>query len=115
MLFYPFRIIFHHMKIEELFTRNRPVRGILSIKNMLTGRTYLTATEDAVADIKKERFALDLGSHVSDELQKDYSETGLELFSIDLEIEAGPDDDLKALLDKTAREYTEKGISLYRG
>ena len=114
LLFYPFRIIFHHMKIEELFTRNRPVRGILSIKNMLTGRTYLTATEDAVNDITKERFSLDLGTHRSAELQKDYSETGLELFSIDLEKEAGSDEDLRALLERTEKEYKDQGISLYR-
>ena len=103
------------MNTEELFTRNKPVRGILSIRNLLTGRVYLAATEDAVKDIQKERFALDLGSHGSEELQKDYSETGLELFSIDLEREAGPDEDLAELLEKAAGEYIAEGISLYRG
>ena len=81
------------MNIEELY-----VRGLISIRNLLSGKVYLTATEDAVNDITKERFSLDLGSHRSAELQKDYSETGLELFSIDLEKEAGSGDDLSKMI-----------------
>lgn len=102
------------MNIEELYTRDKPVRGLISIRNLLSGKVYLTATEDAVNDITEERFSLDLGSHRSSELQKDYSETGLELFSIDLEKEAGSDEDLRALLERTEKEYKDRGISLYR-
>ena len=102
------------MDIEELFTRNKAVRGILSVRNLLTGQIYLTATEDAVRDIRKERFSLDLGTHRSAELQKDYSETGLELFSIDLEREADETEDLSDLLAWTVKEYEEKGVRIYR-
>ncbi len=102
------------MNTEELFTRNKPVRGLLSIKNILTGKIYLLTTENAVNDIKRERFALDLGTHRSKELQDDYAATGLELFTIDLEREAEDGEDLAMLLEDALKEYREKGIILYR-
>lgn len=102
------------MNIEELYTRDKPVRGLISIRNLLSGKVYITATEDAVNDITKERFSLDLGTHRSADLQKDYSETGLELVSIDLEKEAGSGDDLSTLLEMTEKEYQDRGIILYR-
>ena len=85
------------MESQEIFTRPAPVRGIISIRNLRSGRMLLLATEDAVASFPQERFALDLGMHRARELQKDYEETGLELFSIDLDTEAGGDADLAAL------------------
>lgn len=90
-----------------------PVRGIIVIKNLKTGRAYLTAAEDAVKAFRSERFSLDLSMHPSKELQEEYSSLGLELFTIELDTPAGADDDLEALLEKRKAEYEKEGISLY--
>ena len=101
------------MESQEIFTRPAPVRGIISIRNLRSGRMLLLATEDAVASFPQERFALDLGMHRARELQKDYEETGLELFSIDLDTEAGGDAGLAALLAERKAYWQGKGVSLY--
>ncbi len=98
---------------DNIFTRKERVRGILSITNLSTGRIYLAETEDAVASFRSERFSLDLGMHRNRELQREYSETGLELFSIDLDAEAGESQDLGELLEQRISFYREKGTPLY--
>ena len=97
----------------DIFSRPEPVRGIIAIRNLKTNQTYLKETEDAVASFKDERFALDLSMHPSPELQKDYTETGLELFTIELDTEASPTDNLLELLEKRKAELISSGITLY--
>ena len=51
--------------------------------------------------------------HKSEELQRDYTETGLELFTIELDTEASPSDNLDELLKKRKEAYEREGIVLY--
>lgn len=101
------------MDCEDIFTRKGPVRGIVAIKNLKDDRIFLLETEDAVSSFSKERFALDLGIHKAEALQSDYSKTGLELFSIELDCEAPADADLPALLRERKEYWKEKGFTLY--
>ena len=101
------------VKNDDIFSRPDPVRGIIAIRNLKNSRIYLTTTEDAVRDFQKERFSLDLGMHKSGELQNEYSSLGLELFTIELDKEAGKDEDLNALLDERKAFYTSLGVRLY--
>ena len=103
------------MRMQDygIFSRPGKIRGIISIRNLKTGKTLLEKTEDAVKSFRDERFRLDLGMHQAAELQKEYESLGLELFSIDLEKEAGNDDDLDRMLEETEKEYRSKGIPLY--
>ena len=103
------------MDISDIFSRPGKVRGILIIKNLKTGRSFLKKTEDAVKSFKDERFHLDLSMHESEELQSEYSSLGLELFTIELDTEAGPYDNLDALLEKRQQELLDNGVSLYSG
>lgn len=98
----------------EAFFHREATRGILRIRNLLTGKCYLAKSEDFVKSLKDIRFALDLGFFDSDELQKDYEETGLELFAIECECTAEPGEALDDLLEKKIKEYEERGIELYR-
>lgn len=97
----------------DAFFHKEATRGILRIRNLLTGKCYLVKSEDFVKSLKDIRFALDLGFFESDELQKDYEETGLELFAIESECTAEPGEDLDDLLEKKIKEYEEREIELY--
>ncbi len=110
-MYFPYDVL---VKSEEIFSSPVPVRGIIAIKNLKTGRTYLEKTEDAVSSFQKERFSLDLSMHPSKELQSEYTSLGLELFTIELDTEAGAEEDLDALLEKRKAEYEKKGIRLYQ-
>ena len=108
-----FADILRPMQDYGIFSRQDKVRGIISIRNLKTGRTLLEKTEDAVKAFRDERFRLDLGMHPESSLQAEYASLGLELFSIDLETEADGDEDLDALLERRKRAYREKGTDLY--
>ena len=101
-----------NMTIDAFFHKDA-TRGILRVRNLLTGRCYLTKSEDFVKSLKDIRFSLDLGFFENDELQKDYEETGLELFSIESVFVAENGEDLDPLLEKYTSEYREKNIPLY--
>ena len=91
----------------------KTARGVYRIYNLKTDRSYFGTTEDIVRTRAEERFRLDLGLHSSRELQKDYSETGLELFVIDMAREAEEGESLPLLLDEVIAEATAAGLSLY--
>ena len=101
------------MNSSDIFSRPVPVRGIIAIRNLKTGRTFLEKTEDAVASFKAERFSLDLSMHPAEELQREYTSLGLELFTIELDAEAASGEDLDDLLARRKKEYEAEGISLY--
>lgn len=90
------------------------MRGIISIKNLTNGKVFLTVTENAWKTFKNERFALDMGMHDCQSLQEEYTETGLEVFVIELDQEAGAEDDLTALLEERKEHYRRLGAILYR-
>lgn len=54
--------------------------GVVAITNLLTGKKWLYYANDIISENAEMRFQLDLGLHPCAELQKDYSEIGLELF-----------------------------------
>lgn len=58
-------------------------QGIVCLRNLKTDRVYLFYSEDIENDCIKMRFDLDLGLHSCAELQRDYEQTGLEVFRFD--------------------------------
>ena len=96
-----------------IFSRPEPVRGIIAVRNLKTGNIFLKKTEDAVKSFRDERFRLDLSMHESEELQREYSSLGLELFTIDLDAEADENDDLDLLLEERKKHYKAEGVRLY--
>lgn len=101
----------------------RPDMGILCIRNLQNDRCYLIATPDLKAAANSHRFRLDLGMHECAELQAEYAETGLELFTLEpvatlpYDIEnPGKTDytaELEDLLEFWEEKLTEAGIQLY--
>gem|GEM_PF-1853658 len=101
------------MPVPNEFLRKDRIKCILKITNIKTDQIYLLKSLDAIKSYKDERFKLDLGLHESKELQKAYTDLGLELFTIEIDAEARKDDDLDELLDKRKAYYQEKGNRLY--
>lgn len=103
-----------HMVKNSEFLRKDKVRGIIRIENMLSGKIYLVKSSDVVKDYSRLRFALDMGDFENEEVQNDYTATGLELFDISLDQEAKEDDDLEALLNNRKKYYEDIKKELYR-
>lgn len=90
-----------------------PVAGTYVIKNLTNGRVFLSKSEDLVKTYKDERFHLDMGMHSNKELQKEYTEMGLELFQVALDERKKDGESLDDLLSRRRKEMEEEGIALY--
>ncbi len=101
------------MAIPKEFLRTDKIRAICIIRNLKTDECYLYATGDAVRSYGDERFRLDIGLHPCRSLQDAYSSLGLELFTIEIETEAGENEDLGELLEKRKQYYLDNGRKLY--
>lgn len=101
------------MSIPKEFLRDEKIRGVGIIKNLKTDEVYLYSSDDIISSFSKERFKLDLGMHEEKALQEAYTSLGLELFTIELEIEAKRDEDLNSLLEQRKALYIKEGYKLY--
>lgn len=99
-------------RYSHLFT-NQKVRGLIRIKNLQNNKVLLVPSEDIASDIKRIRFALDLGTYEHAVLQKEYETIGLELFSIDACCQATAEEDLEALLSDYVQQYNAQSKPMY--
>lgn len=84
--------------------------GIIEIRNLLSDKCLYLSSDDTFGDCAKIRFQLDLGSYQVEELQDDYSETGLELFEIrEVEILSCPQEK-----DDALKRWNDSCQDLYR-
>ncbi len=86
--------------------------GIYRIRNLKTDAVYYAKCDDVTSIAAKERFRLDLGMHQCAPLQKDYSETGLELFVIEVVCECS-EDELDSRLDQELSRAITDGLKPY--
>lgn len=94
------------------FLRKDKIKAIIKIQNLKTDEIYLLKSNDAIKSFKDERFKLDLGMHESKSLQEAYTALGLELFTIEIDVEA-ENRDLAELLDERLLNYKNEGYKLY--
>ncbi len=97
----------------KYYLNNGPTRGIIRIYNLRNDKSHLVKSENIIEDSKKIRFQLDLGLYSQKELQKDYSEIGLELFSIEPMLYEKDEKSLDNLLEEARLELLTKNIELY--
>ena len=90
-----------------------PTKGILRIYNLQNDKSLLLKSENIIEDSKNIRFQLDLGLYQNSLLQKDYSQIGLELFSIEPVAFLKDENTLEDLLEKVISEFKAKNIELY--
>ncbi len=57
--------------------------GVVALRNLKTDMVYMFFSHDIKRDCVDMRFKLDLGMHPCASLQRDYFQTGLEVFRFD--------------------------------
>lgn len=93
---------------------DKPQRGLLRILRIQTDKTLLLPSEDIQNDIIQARFKLDLEMFPCQELQKEYTEIGLELFSIEPYLVVDdPKADLVELCKAERAKLQSEGVPLY--
>lgn len=101
------------MNTLHLFS-SHTMRGIIRIFNLQTEKTLLLKSENLTKDIQKIRFDLDLGYFPNRELQEEYEEHGLEIYTIDPLLIAENNEDLDKLLQQGEQKLEELDIPFYR-
>ena len=79
--------------------------GVVEIRNLKTDKVWLFWADDVAQESASQRFKLDLGMHECASLQKDYTETGLEVFRFDLVEETSDKSRLITIRNSTSNLY----------
>lgn len=79
--------------------------GVVEIRNLKTDRVWLFWADEYTQDCASQRFKLDLGMHECASLQKDYTQTGLEVFRFDMIEETTDPSRLAKLKNVTDNQY----------
>lgn len=89
------------------------MRGIIRIHNLQTEKSLLVKSENLAEDIQKIRFALDMGTFPNKELQAEYEEQGLEIYTIEPLLFAEKRENLDKLLLQGLEKLKELAIPTY--
>ena len=95
--------------------------GVFVVRNTQNGRLLVGVSTDLPGMLNRQRFQLEMGSHPDKELQRDWDESGPDVFAIEvldeLELSEGTDgdvaEDLSALKQVWLEKLTASGASLY--
>jgi len=68
-------------EIKRQYKQKPPDQGIFQVKNMANGKIYIGRAMDLNGKLNSEKFQLLNKMHMNKELQKDFSELGVERFS----------------------------------
>ncbi len=98
----------------QYFLNTEPTKGIIRIFNIQSEKSLLLKSNNIIEDTKNIRFQLDLGMYSNEELQKEYSEIGLELYSIEPILIQENNNTLESLLIEATRLLKEKNIEFYK-
>lgn len=101
------------MNTTHLFS-SHTMRGIIRIYNLQTEKTLLIKSENLTEDIQKIRFDLDLGNFTNTELQQEYEEHGLEIYTIDPLLIAEKNENLDRLLQQGKQKLEELKVPFYQ-
>lgn len=97
----------------QYYLNTEPTKGIIRIFNIQSEKSLILISENIIDDSKNIRFQLDLGMYSNSELQKEYSEIGLEVFAIEPILFQENDEDLNTLLQKAKTLLLEKKVDFY--
>lgn len=96
------------------FLNNMPTMGIIRIYNLQNDETLLLKSTNIIKDIKDTRFKLDLGMYCNKNLQKSYSNIGLELFALEpMRILESKTKSLEDLYEECYTELKEKNVTFF--
>jgi len=90
------------------------MRGIIRIFNLQTEKSLLLTSENLTEDIQKIRFDLDLVNFPNKELQDEYEQQGLEIYTIDPLLIAEKKENLDRLLRQGKERLEELEVLFYQ-
>jgi hypothetical protein len=71
-------------EIKKQYKLRPPDMGVYQVKNLGSGKIYLGRAMDLKGKLNSERFQLKNNLHRNQELQKDFNEQGMEMFSFEV-------------------------------
>lgn len=95
------------------YYNSEPTAGIIRIYNLQSEKSLLIKSSNIIEDTKNIRFQLDLGFYTNKNLQKEYSDLGLEIFAIDPFVYKKETENLDDLLINAKKTLVNKQIELY--
>jgi type II secretory pathway component PulK len=109
-------------KAKKEYKQTLTPMGIFQIKNMRSGKIFIGKAMNLLGIIKRHQFQLDMGSHQSKELQRDWQELGAEQFSVEILDQLAPKEDpaynynndlatLEEMWLEKLQPYDEKGYN----
>lgn len=106
--------------IREYRENPRPM-GLFAVRNVATGRLFLGTTADLPSMLRRQRFTLEMGSHMNRALQADWNVLGEEAFAFEVldtleradDATSDPKDDLAELLAMWRERLQVEGRDLY--
>jgi hypothetical protein len=71
-------------EIKEAYKKLKFRMGVFQIRNTVTGKIFVEGSTDLTAIWNRYRFALNLGGHTNEELQRDWKELGEDKFLFEI-------------------------------
>jgi group I intron endonuclease len=71
-------------ELKKKYKQTMRPMGVYQIKNLVNGKIFIGSSSDIPGKINSQKFQLSLGSHMNQELQKDYKVFGIENFSFEV-------------------------------
>ena len=92
-------------KLKEEYKNTVPAKGIFVIRNKKNGKVFLGSSLNLYGIFNRNKFALDMGNHKNEQLQKDWNTFGEESFIFEIretleikeDVSYNYDEDLKIL------------------
>lgn len=63
-------------ELKKEYKRTLQPMGVYQIKNLVSGKIFIGSSKNLPGKINSQKFQLNLGSHMNEELQKDYTKLG---------------------------------------
>lgn len=106
--------------IREYKENPRPM-GLFAVRNLETDRLFIGTTADLPSMLRRQRFGLEMGSHMNRALQADWNALGEEAFAFEVldtleradDATSDPKDDLAELLEMWRDRLLGEGVELY--
>lgn len=99
-------------EIKKQYKQTLQPMGVYQIKNLKNGKIFIGSSKNLPGKINSQKFQLNLGSHMNEQLQKDYTSLGADNFHFEvldyLELKEDKDYDYTEDLEVLKEMWIEK-------
>ncbi len=112
-------------ELKEEYKQMKFPMGVFQIRNLVSGKIYIGSSLDLNAAWRSQKFQLNAGSHLVEQLQKDWNQLGADNFVYEVLDEVKPDDSknldynkevkaLEILIIESLQPFDNKGYNWKR-